>query len=188
MPRDSIGRWIGRVFLWLVPAFAVWALAWIPLAALQAQFSVLVANAWFPGLVSGWERNGEAIDFVTRLRASAGGRIGDILFTVNPRIYSYGLPLFAALCLATDPRRWQGLVLGIIALLPFTAWGTAFDFLHQVFIVQGAVAARDFLPTPIERNAIALAYQLGAILLPTAAPAVAWGVVHRGFLASWARV
>ena len=188
MPRESIARWVGRVFLWLLPAFAVWVLAWMPLAALQAQLSMVVANAWFPGLVSGWERNGEAIDFVTRLRASAGGRVGDILFTVNPRIYSYGLPLFAALSLATDRRRWGGLALGLVALLPFAVGGAALDFLQQVFILQGAVAARDFLPTPVERNAIALGYQMGAILLPTAAPAVAWGVVHRAFLASWARV
>jgi hypothetical protein len=181
-------RWIGRVFLWLVPAFAVWTLASPGLAALQAELAMVVANAWFPGLVSGWERSGEAIDFVTRLRAATEGRTGDLVFGVNPRIYSYGLPLFAALCLGTDPRRWAGLLLGAAALVPFLVWGVAFDLLKQVFITHGALAAPDILPTPFERNAIALGYQMGAILLPTAAPAVAWAVVHRAFWARWARI
>jgi hypothetical protein len=185
MRRDSLAGWIGRLFLWLVAAFAAWVLLWPFLAAIQAQLAVFAANAGFPSLVSGWERSGDAIDFVTRLRASAGRRGGEILFTVNPRLYSYGLPLFTALCLATDPRRWPGLLAGLLVLLPLAAVGVAFDLLHQVFITHGAIAARDFLPTPLERNAIALGYQVGALILPTAGPAVAWGVVHRAFLARW---
>jgi hypothetical protein len=186
MPPESIGRWIARLFLWLVPAYVAWVLLWTPLAALQAQMSMIAANAWFPGLVSGWERSGDAIDFVTRLHAVAGGRTGDLLFTVNPRVYSYGLPLFIALSLATDPKRWMGLAGGLAVLLAAAAWGTLFAFLQQVFIEQGAIAARDFLPTPLGRNLIALGYQIGTILLPAGAPAVAWGVVHRQFLARWA--
>ena len=186
MPRESIARWVARLLLWLVPAYAAWVLLWQPIAAIQAQASVIAVNAWFPGLVSGWERSGESIDFVTRLRALAGGRAGDLLFTVNPRVYSYGLPFFAALCLATDPKRWKGLAVGLAVLLAVAVWGTTFAFLQQVFIAQGAIAARDFLPTPLERNLIALGYQLGTILLPVAVPAVAWGVVHRQFLARWA--
>ena len=186
MPPDSLARWVGRVFLWLVPAFALWMLAAPALAAFQAQLAMVAANVWFPGLASGWEQSGDAIDFITRLRAGTRGRVGELLFTVNPRIYSYSLPLFAALCLATDPKRWKGLVLGAAALLPVLVWGVAFDFLKQVFIDQGALAARDIVPSLFERNAIAVGYQMGSILLPTAAPAVAWGVVHRAFLARWA--
>ena len=39
-----------------------------------------------------------------------------------------------------------------------------------------------YLATPLERNAIALAYQMGTILLPAAAPVVVWGVVFREFV------
>jgi len=185
MPPESIWRWIGRLFAWLVPAYAAWVLLWPALAAVQAQAAMIAANAWFPGLVSGWERSGDAIDFVTRLRAVGGGRSGDLLFTVNPRVYSYGLPFFAALSLATDVRRWKGLAGGLVVLLGVAVWGTAFAFLQQVFIAHGAIAARDFLPTPLERNLIALAYQAGTILLPAATPPVAWAVVHRDFLDRW---
>ena len=180
---DSLGAWVARVFLWLIPSFALWHFASGPLASLQATLATVGTNAWFPGLLSGWERAGGTIDFATRLHASAAGRIGDLVFGVNARAYSYGLALYLALCLATDPRRWKGLLAGAAALLPVVAWGVLFDLLQQVFISHGALAARDYLPTGWERNLIALGYQAGAILLPMAAPVVAWGVVHRGFLA-----
>lgn len=188
MRPDSPWRWVARVFLCLLPSFAAWHFAAGPLAAAQAGLAAAAANAWFPGLVEGWDRAGALVDFVTRVRVSTGGRAGDLVVPVNARLYSYGLALFVALCLATDLRRWRGLALGLVALLPLCAWGVAFDFLTQVFIHQGGLAARDYLPTPLERNLIAVGYQVGSLLLPTVAPVVAWGVVHRAFLRTWAAV
>src|SRR5262252_1104212 len=175
MRADAVWPWVGRVFLWLVPCFALWHFAAAPLAEAQGALARFGANAWFPGLVSGTESAGGSIDFVTRLKAAQEGRVGDLVFTVNARAYSYGLALFAALCLATGWRRWLGLAAGLATLLLVAAGGVLFDLLQQVFITQGAVSARLFLPTDLERNAIALAYQAGAILLPTGAPIVAWG-------------
>lgn len=188
MRAETPWRWIGRVFLWLVPAFAAWHLAAGLLAIVQAQLATLAVNAWFPGLVEGWTRADAALDFVTRLQARAGGRLGDLVFPVNARLYSYGLALFVALSLATDPRRWIGLLVGSAVLAALAAWGVAFDLLAQIFISQGGLAARDYLPTGLERNLIGLGYQVGAILLPTVAPVVAWGAVHRAFLARWAGI
>jgi hypothetical protein len=181
-------RWIGRVFLWLVPAFAAWHFAAGFIAVAQAGLATVGVNAWFPGLVEGWTRADTALDFVTRIQARAGGRLGDLVFPVNARLYSFGIPLFAALCLATDPRRWIGLVAGSTALVALAAWGVAFDLLAQVFISQGGLAARDYLPTGLERNLIGLGYQAGALLLPTLSPVVAWGCIHRSFLARWAGI
>jgi hypothetical protein len=184
MRADAVWPWVGRVFLWLVPCFALWHFAAAPLAEVQGTLARFGANAWFPGLVSGTESAGGSIDFVTRLRATQTGRVGDLVFTVNARAYSYGLALFAALCLATGwRRRWMGLAAGFAALLLVAAGGVLFDLLQQVFITQAALSAGLFLPTDLERNIIALTYQAGAILLPTAAPIVAWGAVHRNFLA-----
>ena len=183
MRADSLGAWVARVFLWMIPSFALWHFASGPLASLQAALATAGANAWFPGLLTGWERDGGMIDFVTRLHASTAGRIGVLVYGVNGRVYSYGLALFVALCLATDPRGWKGLLAGAGALLPVIAWGVLFDLLQHVFIAQGALAARDYLPTPWERNLIALGYQAGVLLLPMAAPVLAWGAVHREFLA-----
>jgi len=176
------------VFLWLVPCFAIWHFISAPLAALQAYLAMVGADAWFAGLVSGWERQDAAIEFATRVQALSAGRVGDVVIPVNARIYSYGLALFAGLSLATDPRRWIGLAAGLLTLLPVAAWGVAFDLLQQVFIAHGAIAARDYLPTALERNLIAIGYQVGAIILPPAAPVVVWGVVHRAFLARWTAI
>lgn len=185
MPPESIGRWIARLFAWLAASLALWHFGAGLLAVIQAWIAAWGANAWFPGLVSGWQREGATIDFATRLHALAGGRVGDLVFTVNGRIYSYGLAFFAALCLATDPRRWAGLLAGASGLLLLFGGSAMFDLLQQVFIANGALAARDYLPTDAERNAIALGYQASAILVPTVAPVIGWGVVHRRFLARW---
>jgi hypothetical protein len=181
-------RWIGRVFLWLVPAFAAWHFGAGLLAAAQAALATAGVNVWFPGLVEGWTRADAALDFVTRIQARAGGRLADLVFPVNARVYSYGIALFVALCLATDPRRWIGLLVGSGVLVGLAGWGVGFDLLVQVFISQGGLAARDYLPTGLERNLIGLGYQVGSILLPTVAPVVAWGCVHRAFLARWAGI
>jgi hypothetical protein len=179
---DSLGGWLLRVFIWLVPAFGIWHLTSGYIADLQAIVAKSAANSYFPGLLSGWERKAASVDFITRVQALSGGRLGNLVFGVDARNYSYGAALFAALCLATDPRRLLGLGIGLAALIPIASWGVLFDLLQQVFIGQGALAARDYLPTSLERNFIAYAYQAGSILLPTAAPVIAWGVVHRDFL------
>jgi hypothetical protein len=181
---DSLGRWVARVFLWLVPSFALWYLASTPLAHLQAALARPAAGAWFPGLVSGWDAAGGIIEFATRLQARQGGRVGELIFSVNALLYSYGLALFAALSLATAPRRWGALLAGLAALTALSAWGVLFDLLQQTFIAEGALAAPDYLPTPVERNLIALGYQAGIILFPSVAPLVAWAVAHREFVAS----
>ena len=186
MPAESLGRWVARLFLWLVPCFALWHLASGYLAALQAAIAGFVAAAWFPGLVSGWERADATVDFVTRLRAVAAGRAGDVLVSVDARLYSYGIPLFAALCLATGWRRWAGLAAGLAALAVVAGIGVGFELLRDVFALHGAAALRDYAPTAAERHAIALGYQLASLLSPTLLPVLAWGLVHRDFVRRWA--
>ena len=186
MPRESLWPWVGRLFLWLVPAFALWhfTAGWI--AAAQAGIASFVTATWFPGLVAGWERADAIIDFATRIDAPRAGRGAQLVFPVNARLYSYGLPLFAALCGATSWRRWPGLLLGLAALLAIAGTGVAFELLRDVFGVHGAAALRDYAPTALERNAIALGYQAGSLFSPTVAPVLAWGVVHRDFVRRWA--
>jgi hypothetical protein len=186
MPTESLGRWIARIFLWLVPCFAVWHFASGSVAALQAWIAGVAAGSWFPGLVSGWERTDATIDFVTRLTAVVDGRPGEVLVSVNARLYSYGLPLFAALCLATGWRRWPGLAAGLAALAAVAGIGVGFELLRDVFALHGAAALRDFAPTAFERHAIALGYQAASLLSPTLLPVLAWGIVHRDFLGRWA--
>jgi hypothetical protein len=90
--------------------------------------------------------------------------------------YTYGIALFAALALAVGGwRRPARLVLGLAVLLVVPAVGVTFDALRQLG------SAPDLAPLlawkPSTREAIALGYQVGSLLLPTLAPIIAWLVL-----------
>ncbi len=67
-------------------------------------------------------------------------------------------------------------------LIPFIAWGVLADFLKNVAITSGPLVASQTGFVAWQREVIAFAYQFGALVLPTAVPAIAWVALHRGFL------
>lgn len=185
MRHESLWTLGGRLFLWLVPCYLAWhfgagAVAWV-----QGGISRIAIGTWFPGLLAGWEVQGSVVEFATRIEVVSGGQVGQLTVPVDGRLYSYGLPLFAALSLTVDPSRWRALLLGLVILLPFAAWGVTFDMLKYVFVSIGGLTARDAVASELERNLIALGYQIGTLILPASAPVVAWGATHRQFLAEW---
>jgi hypothetical protein len=184
-PPESLWGLAGRVFLWLVPAFAAWHFAAPAIAAVQALGASIAISAWFPGLFRGWELAGASIELASRIDVAQGGRIGQLVVTVDGRLFSYGVPLYLALCLAVDPRKVAAMLLGLLALVPFLVWGVAFDALRQVFITMGPLTARDYAATGFERNAIALGYQLGTLFFPALSAVMVWAVAHRAFIARW---
>ena len=102
---------------------------------------------------------------------------------VNLLLYSFGMPMFAALVLAAREARWpRVLVVGLAAMLPFVAWGAVADFLRQVAITAGPAIASQTGFTQAQREVIAFAYQFGTLILPTVVPAAIWVLTHRAFL------
>ena len=98
-------------------------------------------------------------------------------------LYSFGLPLFAALVIAARTPRWlRILATGYTAMLPFIAFGVFADFLKDIAIGAGPLVASQTGFAPWQREAIAFSYQIGALILPTIVPAVAWLLTHRAFL------
>lgn len=169
---------------WLPLTFAVWyfaapALLWP--AKLLAQWA---SAAGFADLVRGVEQQGAIVTFVTSLRpGDASAQAGTISVDVNALLYSFGLPMFAALTLAAREPRWpRRLLVGYAALLPFTAFGLLADFLKNVAISAGPLVASQTGLVAWQREAIAFSYQFGALILPTVAPAAAWVLLHREFL------
>jgi hypothetical protein len=67
-------------------------------------------------------------------------------------------------------------------LLPVVAFGALADFLKNVAITAGAAIASQSGFSAAEREVIAFAFQLGSLILPAIVPAVAWVLMHRGFL------
>ena len=182
--KGPLGRFVLKVLGWLPVAFAVWYVT-SPVLLWPARVVVeLTARVGFADLVRGIEQNGATLTFVTTLKpGSAGAASGLLTVDVDMLLYSFGLPLFAALVLAASEPGWlRRLGIGYAALVPFIAWGVLADFLKSVAITSAPLVASQTGFVAWQREAIAFAYQFGTLILPTVVPAVAWVLTHRAFL------
>lgn len=183
-PGRPVARFIARIFAWLPLAFTVWYFA-APILLWPVRLAVeVIAQLGFADIVRAVEQHGSDVTFVTSLRpGEARAASGAVTVDVNLLVYSFGLPLYAALVLAVGERGWpQRLAWGFVALIPFIAWGVLADFLKNVAITSGPLVASQTGFVAWQREVIAFAYQFGALVLPTAVPAIAWVALHRGFL------
>ncbi|MEO8304234.1 MAG: exosortase H-associated membrane protein [Betaproteobacteria bacterium] len=188
--QRPLGGFVVRVIAWLPAAFFVWYFA-APVLTWPAAFIVeLVARAGFGDIVRGIAQSGSTLTFATALQpGESGAKAGQITVGVNMLLYAYGLPLYAALVLAAREPHWgRRLAYGYAALTPFVAWGVLADFLKNVAISAGPLVASQTGFVAWQREAIAFAYQMGSLILPTVAPAVAWVVSHQAFLERLRRV
>ncbi|QQZ30544.1 hypothetical protein HMY34_18275 [Thiothrix subterranea] len=108
----------------------------------------------------------------------------DVLgFHLNPLIYSYSLPLLAALMLATpSARKWSNLLWGIVLILPTEIFSMTFSVLKTLTFDVGAAFQAQQSISPTEADFIALGYQVGTLLLPMIAPLIIWVALNRDFL------
>jgi hypothetical protein len=182
--RGPLARFIVRVFVWLPVAFVVWYFAAPVLTWPAALLVELAARAGLADLVRGVEQSGATLTIVTSLRAGGTlARPGQVTVDVNALLYSFGLPLYAALVLAAREPGWpRRLFAGYAVLVPVIAWGVLADFLKNVAITSGPLIASQTGFVAWQRDVIAFAYQLGSLILPTVVPAAAWVFMHRAFL------
>ena len=136
-----VGKLVLRTFLWLPLCFAAWYVAAPFLGRVVGDVAGMLIELIRSNLVSGIEWQAPNLEFVTSLRVhSESDRVGVLVVEVNPLLYTYGLPLFVALMLAARAKAWM-ILAGIALLLPFQAWGVAFDLLVQVADRQRAALA-----------------------------------------------
>ncbi len=180
--RAPVVGFILRTLAWLPLCFAAWYFAAAHHAIIAGKLARVLVNLLETRLVETVERSGATLVFATTIELRmAAGQSGALMAEVNPLIYTYGLALLAALMLAARADWWK-LLAGAAALLPFQAWGIAFDFLSQVAITLGPeVAARSGI-SGWRVEAIALAYQAGALLLPALMPVLVWALLCRSFV------
>jgi hypothetical protein len=151
----------GKLLTWLVPD----ALLWL---RLDGHTLVLASN--FGHDVSG---------------AIISPPVGDDVlgFHLNPLIYSYSLPLLAALILATPGKqKGQNLLWGLLLLLPTEVFSMTFSVLKTLTFEVGAAFQTQQGMTQTRADLLALGYQIGTLLLPMIAPLVIWVALHRDFL------
>ena len=184
-----VGRFVLRVAAWLPAAFLVWYLAGPLLTWPIALLTSAVTRVALADVVQAVEQHGHVLTIVSTLKTTLGttGKAGVISVDVNTLLYSFGLPMLAALILAArQSHPVRRLILAYLVLAPFVTWGLVAEFLkHLVFDTSVAVAAQAGF-SPLQREVIAFAYQFGTLILPTVAPAVFWVLTHRRFLESFA--
>jgi ABC-type polysaccharide transport system permease subunit len=189
MRGAPVGRFVLRVAAWLPAAFVVWYLAGPVLAWPIALLTSAVTRLAFSDVVQTVEQHGHLLTIVSTLKTTLASTIdaGVISVDVNILLYSFGLPMLAALILAArQPHAVRRLILAYVVLAPFVTWGLVAEFLkHLVFDTPMGVAAQAGF-SPLQREVIAFAYQFGTLILPTVAPAVFWVLTHRRFLESFA--
>jgi len=183
---DSLPRFVLRVVAWLPLTFAVWYLA-APLlvwpVALLAELATRSAFDW----VKSVEQTGPLLTFITSLKpaeaASPAGVKAVLSVESNVLLFSFGLPMLAALILAArEPRRVRMLLIGFVILLPFQTFSVVADFLKNAVILAGPAVAAQTHISGWQRELIAFCYQFGTLILPTVAPAIVWVLMHRPFL------
>ena len=183
---SSVGGFALRTLAWLPVTFFVWYFT----APVILYPVVLIVRglASLGHLVRAVEQSGAAVTFITTLKASTVASGAVVTVDVNLLLYSFGLPLLAAMTLATREPEWKRrLAIGYAVLVPCIAASAFADFLKGVAHTGGAGVAAQAGFASWQREAIAFAYQFGALILPTVAPAVLWVAMHGAFLASLRR-
>ena len=122
-------RFIVVVLVWLVAALVVWWFA-SPVLMWPAKLLVQVlARVGLSDLVQSVEQNGvpPIFTFATTLRpGQAAATSARIAVDVNTLLYSFGLPMYAALVVAAREPHWpRNLAIGYAILIPVRRVGGA---------------------------------------------------------------
>jgi hypothetical protein len=187
MQDASPGPFVLRVAAWLPLAFLVWYLAGPALAWPIGLLTEGMVRLGFRDLVRGVEQQGHLLTIISTLKPALAtpeqSANSVISVEVNTLLYSFGLPMLAALILAArQPHPLCKLLLGYAVLAPLVAFGLVAEFLKRVTFDTALPIAAQTGFGPLQREAIAFTYQFGSLILPTVAPAVFWVLTHRRFV------
>lgn len=145
-----------------------------------------IFQALQPDVIAGIVHDGARLEVITRLAPPDGAEGGEVVFAIDPQIYSFGLPLFTALVLAGPGKltvkagQW---LLGLPWLAAVQLWGVSFGIMKILLFDLGLGTQYDLIVVSLwERTWLALAYQLGFLILPSLVPVAVWGVLNRAFL------
>ena len=151
-PHSPVTGFFWRVVIWLPLMFAAWYFLSILLILPVTWLTDLATTGLFPDWIAAVHQQGNQLEVLTHLvapvmrgMAAAPGVAGEIAFNVNPLIYGYCLPLYAALVLAT-PReegdRWGRLLWGLLILYPVQAFGVTMGILKILLFQVGPQLGR----------------------------------------------
>jgi hypothetical protein len=188
MRHDGLGGFVLRVFLWLPPCLAAWYYSATQHAAIAGWLARIFIDQFQSGIVTELERSGVDLVFVTSIKVHpAPGQTALLLPDVNPLVYTYGLAFMIALMLGARTQWWK-ILISVVALLPFQAWGIAFDILVQVGVKSGPEVSAQAGLFGWRLDVIALGYQIGNLIFPALIPVLLWAAFNRRFIENAIRV
>jgi hypothetical protein len=180
------------VVAWFTLCLILWYF-WAPVLNWPlVQLTDLILTAFLPDIIAEVVPLGASMDVITRLPVAQevraqipAGIHGDLVFTVNPLIYSAGFPLYTALLIATpgeDSLKWRRWIVGAFILLLAQTWGVCFEILKTLLFNLGSEVNRALAFSTMQTELTGLAYQLGYLILPTVLPVAVWVIQNRTFI------
>ena len=174
---------MARVLAFGALAFAAWYLAAKPLSLVCAWIGSRVLEAAAPVDRARYTYRDGMLAFAiepdydtSRRRALPAGTSFET--TVSAPTYSYGLPFFVALMLASRARGFAARsALGAGVILLAAGAGVAFDVLRDLMALRTASGDAVFPFSSMARETIALGYQLASLLFPPLLPVMLWAAL-----------
>ena len=176
---SPLTRFLIRVLLWLPVCFFGWILL-APSVIWLCAVSVNAALLWaLPSLIERVASEGLAISVWTNVAGTPSTQVstGYVLFDVNPLKYAYGQPLYTALVLATPAQKARQLglwLVGIFVLLALQVFGVSMEIVKVLAFDVNDASRLGLGLAHLGYEIVALAYQLGYLLFPAAAPVILW--------------
>jgi hypothetical protein len=173
--RREVLQTVGLALLLLPLCLAAWYVAAGAIGWLPARLAAPAIGA-AAGRVVAVEPGHRTVAYVVEVEGPyrpGGAARAEARLDVPAATYTFGIAIFTALALAA--RGWRQparFAIGVAILLPLPTFGIAFDAMRQLG------SAPQIAPLLAwgggTREAIALGYQVGSLLLPTLAPIAAW--------------
>ena len=190
MTHKPLQRFMLGVLVFFPLTFFVWYVTAAFHLAPVTLISESVLHGVIPDAVMWLRLDGHTLVIASNFGHDAAGQVvsppvgEDVLgFHLNQLIYSYSLPLVAALMLATPGQdKWLNLLWGVLLVLPAEVFSMVFSVLKTLtFDVGHAFQVQQGI-SQTGADAIALGYQVGTLLLPMIMPLIVWVGLNRAFI------
>jgi len=191
MPNKSVYLFLLETFMWLPITFFIWYYLATPLTAPIALLVHVILTQFLPIWVEGVEQHGHLLEVITSITptlniAVPAGMEAIFTFEVNPLIYGYGLPFFMALTFAapnTVSRKLRQIGLAwLLILLPVQAFCVLALILKTLVFHTEPSISLQIVSSRWSREAIALAFQFGSLILPPVTPLLIWMFFNQAYL------
>lgn len=190
MTQKPLQRFMLGVLLALPLTFFVWYVTAAFHLAPIALMSHAILDGVVPDAVMWLKLDGHTLVLASNFGHDVTGQVvspppgDDVLgFRSNPLVYSYSLPLVAALLLATPGKgRWLNVFWGVLLVIPAEIFSMVSSLLKTLAFDVGAAFQAQQGMTPAGADLIALGYQVGTLLLPMIIPLIVWVGLNRAFI------